>query len=219
MRKRHDDPAIAAQADDWLAKLNTTNIAERQAFADWLLRSPHHVEAFLLSTASHQENLAMRLVQDQQASSMSTAMCTRPVASRYRRRVTFFGLIGTALGIAAFAALQILPPRTSQPPAPTYLQFNGETLSQAVTQLNRHNSRQILIIDPAIASLRISGRFNARDVDGFAAVLKAPFGIASSRSRAGNLRLTRAPPAETPPHSTTAPPFPAKPASSHAATR
>lgn len=46
----------------------------------------------------------------------------------------------------------------------------GETLEQAATEFNRYNARQIAVADPAIASLRLGGYFNARDVDSFVEV-------------------------------------------------
>lgn len=47
--------------------------------------------------------------------------------------------------------------------------FNGESLQAAVTQINRHNRRQIVIVDPALAAKPIVGIFRANDLDSFSA--------------------------------------------------
>ncbi len=48
------------------------------------------------------------------------------------------------------------------------LGFDGETLAAAVAEMNRYGRRPLVIADPAIANLRISGLFNAGDSDAFA---------------------------------------------------
>jgi transmembrane sensor len=47
--------------------------------------------------------------------------------------------------------------------------FNGESLQAAVTEINRHNRRQIIIDDPALAAKPIVGVFRANDLDSFSA--------------------------------------------------
>src|SRR5882672_10026161 len=96
--KRHEDPRIAAQANDWLWKLNTTNPAERKAFVDWLLASPRHVEAILLSTAFHQE-----LHDNLRALPIRAAKHPR----RTRRIVISLASATCLLGLAAWAAIQM----------------------------------------------------------------------------------------------------------------
>jgi transmembrane sensor len=48
------------------------------------------------------------------------------------------------------------------------LGFDGETLSSAVAEFNRYGGRPLVIGDPAIANLRISGLFSTGDSDAFA---------------------------------------------------
>jgi transmembrane sensor len=47
--------------------------------------------------------------------------------------------------------------------------FNGESLQTAVAEINRHNRRQIVIDDPALAAKPVVGIFRATDLDGFSA--------------------------------------------------
>jgi transmembrane sensor len=47
--------------------------------------------------------------------------------------------------------------------------FDGESLQEAVAEINRHNRRQIVVDDPDLAAKPIDGVFRATDVEGFAA--------------------------------------------------
>jgi len=47
--------------------------------------------------------------------------------------------------------------------------FDGESLATAVAEINRHNRRQIVIDDPALADKPVVGIFRATDLDGFSA--------------------------------------------------
>ena len=72
-----------------------------------------------------------------------------------------------------------------------YMEFDGVRLSEVVDQFNLNNRVQIVIVDPALAGLRISGRFNAGDAYGFATTLHRGFGIRVRvvKDRAGHERL------------------------------
>ncbi len=59
------------------------------------------------------------------------------------------------------------------------LWFDRVTLSEAVTEFNRYNRRQLVIDDPAIENLHIGGAFDATDLDSFVAALQS-FGIRAS---------------------------------------
>jgi transmembrane sensor len=52
------------------------------------------------------------------------------------------------------------------------LVFRDITLSDAVTEFNRYNTRQIVIEDPAVARLRIAGNFRATNVEAFVRLLE-----------------------------------------------
>jgi transmembrane sensor len=57
--------------------------------------------------------------------------------------------------------------------------FAGETLSEAVAELNRYNRRQVKIADPAIADVRVGGYFRATDPEGFATAIQDSFPVAA----------------------------------------
>jgi len=57
------------------------------------------------------------------------------------------------------------------------ISFDGETLSEAVHELNRYNRRHLAIADPAIARIRVGGLFDATDPESFAATLEKHFGV------------------------------------------
>jgi len=62
------------------------------------------------------------------------------------------------------------------------LEFNGMKLDQAVEQINRYNRLQIILGDPAIGRLRISGVFRSDNPDGFVRIVEATFGLRSERT-------------------------------------
>lgn len=58
-----------------------------------------------------------------------------------------------------------------------YLIFDATPLSSAVDDFNRYTTRPIVIDDPQVASLPISGKFRANNAEAFARVLHEGFGI------------------------------------------
>jgi hypothetical protein len=78
----------------------------------------------------------------------------------------------------------------------TILRFNGQTLAEAAAEFNRYNARRLVIANPKIAALRISGRFPATAAEDFAVTLKEPFGLEAvfSGPGPGTIRLTQRPP-------------------------
>ena len=52
--------------------------------------------------------------------------------------------------------------------------LQGETLSEAIAEFNRYNTRQ-LAFEPSIGALRVAGSFNATDPESFAAALASAF--------------------------------------------
>jgi transmembrane sensor len=68
--------------------------------------------------------------------------------------------------------------------------FAGEPLTTAVEEINRHNQRQIVVDDPALASRPVVGMFRANDPDNFAATVAIALGVQSvSEDGAIHLRL------------------------------
>ena len=58
-----------------------------------------------------------------------------------------------------------------------YLDFQGETLDEAVQEFNRYHDRHITIADPSIVKKQFGGRFRTGDLKSFLEVLQHSFGI------------------------------------------
>lgn len=57
------------------------------------------------------------------------------------------------------------------------IEFDGETLDQVVEEFNRYRAKPIVIDDPALADIRIGGRFELNDSDKFLAAVQSSFPI------------------------------------------
>jgi transmembrane sensor len=57
------------------------------------------------------------------------------------------------------------------------LVFNQQTLAEAAQAFNRYNARQLVIADSKVGQIRIGGRFDADNVQGFARLLHQGFGL------------------------------------------
>jgi transmembrane sensor len=55
--------------------------------------------------------------------------------------------------------------------------FAGETLAEAVAELNRYNKSKVEIADPEVASIHVGGYFRATDPAGFARALEKSFPV------------------------------------------
>lgn len=69
--------------------------------------------------------------------------------------------------------------------------FDDEPLRDALVRMQRYSRAQIVVADPALASLRVSGVFNAGDMTAFVGALETYFPIDMVRDGAGNMRLVR----------------------------
>lgn len=57
------------------------------------------------------------------------------------------------------------------------LTFDESTLSDIIAEFNGHNARQIIVEDPAIASIRIGGSFRSSNPDAFLRLLQSAYGL------------------------------------------
>jgi transmembrane sensor len=55
--------------------------------------------------------------------------------------------------------------------------FEGETLAQAVVELQRYSDTRIVIDDPSVANEEITGLFQANNAVGFAQTVATSFGL------------------------------------------
>jgi transmembrane sensor len=64
------------------------------------------------------------------------------------------------------------------------LVFDQSTLADAASEFNRYSRKKLVITDPAIARMRISGRFESSNVDGFTRLLRLAYGLNVADERA-----------------------------------
>jgi transmembrane sensor len=69
------------------------------------------------------------------------------------------------------------------------IQFDGETLAQAVEEFNRYRTAPLVIGDPQIASLRIGGTFKAGSSNQFVRALSQSFSIRSVSGKDNSIIL------------------------------
>jgi transmembrane sensor len=69
--------------------------------------------------------------------------------------------------------------------------FQGETLAQAVNQLNRYSRRHLSIQDESLLNLSIGGNFKATDIESFIRALRESFGIEALPRSDGGYELRR----------------------------
>jgi transmembrane sensor len=70
------------------------------------------------------------------------------------------------------------------------IDLDGLTLGQAADEFARYSDRRIIIDDPAVATLKMTGLFSASDPDGFAKAAALSLGLRAA-SRADGVRLSR----------------------------
>lgn len=58
-----------------------------------------------------------------------------------------------------------------------YLTFDETTLADAVAEMNRYTTRRIVIEDPTLETLRMSGKFRSTNVEDFVELLRTGFGV------------------------------------------
>ncbi len=71
-----------------------------------------------------------------------------------------------------------------------HLIFKDETLLEAVARVNRYTERPI-VVDPSLASLRVSGVFNAGDVSSFVSAVTSYFAVEATTTGDNNILLQR----------------------------
>lgn len=58
-----------------------------------------------------------------------------------------------------------------------WIWFAKDPLPEAVAEFNRYHRRRLVLVDPALASLEIGGRFRSADLDSFIATLQHSFNV------------------------------------------
>lgn len=70
------------------------------------------------------------------------------------------------------------------------LVFDDERLRDVITEVNRYSPTRLVIEDPALAEVRVSGVFRAGRAEGFVTTLRASFPVETSRRDDGSLLLS-----------------------------
>lgn len=63
-----------------------------------------------------------------------------------------------------------------------YLTFDETALADAVAEMNRYSPRRMVIVDPKLAALRITGKFRSTNTDNFVQLLEDGFGVRVQRT-------------------------------------
>ena len=71
-----------------------------------------------------------------------------------------------------------------------YLVFEGDSLSSVVAEINRYTTMHIEIADPALADIRVGGRFKVGELEAIFEVLETSFGIQVSHHSNHQIYLT-----------------------------
>jgi transmembrane sensor len=70
------------------------------------------------------------------------------------------------------------------------LVFAATSLAEVADEFNRYNHRQLVISDPAVAAIRISGTFKASNVEAFVRLLKEAYGLKVESTADGTLKIS-----------------------------
>jgi transmembrane sensor len=70
------------------------------------------------------------------------------------------------------------------------LVFDGTSLAEVADDFNRYNRQQLLISDPSVAAIRISGTFKASNVEAFVRLLKEAYGLKVELTAGGTLEIS-----------------------------
>jgi len=71
------------------------------------------------------------------------------------------------------------------------LRLGGATLAELVLEFQRRSGQRVILADPALASLRVGGRFRADDLDGFTHLLATTLDLEVEHAADGTLVLRK----------------------------
>lgn len=114
-------------------------------------------------------------------------------AARVQARVLAHLNPGQSVAIAE--AAQQVAPEASDPTALSWpsglVDFDGTPLREVIATANRYAKRKIVLDDPALGALQVTGGFKMGDPDGLAASLAAAFHLQVRSATDGSLHLAR----------------------------
>lgn len=71
--------------------------------------------------------------------------------------------------------------------------FDGDTIEDATAEVNRYSREKVLVAAPDVASIPVSGAFNAGDVESYVSALTALYPVVADRSRPGQILIRQDP--------------------------
>lgn len=163
---------------------------------DWLFE----VTAGVVTVRSTGSRLSVRLREDNQtdvlvveggvgidnAARAPLRVSRRDSSEKIQRGVWFF-LTANARELISLNSTTVLTRAELTPAALTrrtawtqgWLWFAKDPLPEALAQFNRYHPQQLVLVDPALASLEIGGRFRSTDLQSFLATLEHSFNVRS----------------------------------------
>jgi transmembrane sensor len=67
--------------------------------------------------------------------------------------------------------------------------FQGESLQEAIAEVNRYNAQQLVIVDDRIKAIPIGGRFKTGELANLLDILEHGFGISATSVTPGKIEL------------------------------
>lgn len=69
------------------------------------------------------------------------------------------------------------------------IEFDGQSLSEALSEFNRYNKLQVRLADPTLGTMRIGGYFHDNDLDGFVTAITQTLPLTARRDHDGEIIL------------------------------
>ncbi len=113
-----------------------------------------------------------------------------PLLSPGQRAVVSLAPVSPATSVVVTTASADEISRTLAWQAPL-LRLGGQTLAELAVEFERRSGQRVILADPALASLRVGGRFRADDLAGFTQLLATTLDLAVEHSADGSLVLRK----------------------------
>ena len=113
-----------------------------------------------------------------------------PLLSPGQRAVVSLAPVSSATSVVVTTASPEEISRTLAWQAPL-LRLGGQTLAELAVEFERRSGQRVILADPALASLRVGGRFRADDLAGFTHLLATTLDLAIDHAADGTLVLRK----------------------------
>ena len=113
-----------------------------------------------------------------------------PLLSPGQRAVVSLAPVSSATSVVVTTASPEEISRTLAWQAPL-LRLGGQTLAELAVEFERRSGQRVILADPALASLRVGGRFRADDLEGFTHLLATTLDLEIDHAADGTLVLRK----------------------------